>query len=265
MIEGIDHLQLAAPPGCEQQAREFFAGVLGMEEIEKPAPLSARGGVWFRCRSGQHLHVGVEDAFVPAQKAHPALLVAADGIDELAERVANAGGPVRWDEELPAMRRFYTADPFGNRLELTTVAVAISWLAPGGDLDGALVLRARVFCDEQGVSLEEERDGRDDDALHLLASVGGRVVGTLRLLLDDGVAKVGRVAVERVWRRRGIAARMLALALEEARAQGAREARLAAQTDAIALYEQAGFEVVSEEFLDAGIVHVWMSMGLGQG
>jgi predicted GNAT family N-acyltransferase len=236
-----------------------------MEEIEKPAPLSARGGVWFRCRSGQQLHVGVEDAFVPAHKAHPALLVAADAIDELAERVATAGRPVRWDDELPAVRRFYTADPFGSRLELTTAAVAVSWLAPGGDRDGAVALRARVFCDEQGVSLEEERDGRDDEALHLLASAGGRVVGTLRLLLDDEVAKIGRVAVERAWRRRGIASRMLALALEEAREKGVREARLAAQADAIALYEQVGFEVVSDEFLDAGIVHVWMSMALGRG
>jgi predicted GNAT family N-acyltransferase len=263
VIEAIDHVQLAAPPGCEEHARAFFAGVLGMQEIEKPAPLAVRGGVWFRC-GPQHLHVGVEQGFVPAAKAHPALLVGAGGIDELAERVTAAGLAVRWDDELPYVRRFYTADPFGNRLELTTAAVAIEWLPSGGDLAGALALREQVFCVEQGVSLQEERDGRDEEAVHLVASVGDRVVGTLRLLLGGEVAKVGRVAVERVWRRRGIAARMLALALQAARERGASEARLAAQTDAIALYEQAGFEVVSEEFLDAGIVHVWMSMALGR-
>lgn len=140
----------------------------------------------------------------------------------------------------------------------------IRWAEDAHDVDGALALREQVFCGEQGVSREEELDGRDDEALHLVAlePEDGRVIGTLRLLLDDRVAKVGRVAVERSWRRRGVAARMLALAVEAAGARGAREARLAAQTDAIALYEQAGFRIVSEEFVDAGIVHVWMSRPL---
>ena len=107
----IDHVQVAAPPGCEAEARRFFGEVLGLREVEKPAALRARGGVWFELRSGQQLHVGVEAEFTPARKAHPAF--AADDIDGLAERL----GDVQWDEDLPGVRRFYASDPFGNRLE----------------------------------------------------------------------------------------------------------------------------------------------------
>jgi putative N-acetyltransferase (TIGR04045 family) len=151
-----------------------------------------------------------------------------------------------------------------GRAARQTDAIAIRWAANERELSGALALRERVFCEEQGVSREEELDGRDEEALHLLAieAPTERVIGTLRLLLDGEVAKIGRVAVERAWRRRGIAGRMLALAIEKARERGAREARLAAQTDAVALYEQAGFEVVSDEFLEAGIAHVRMSRPL---
>jgi len=107
----LDHVQVAAPPGCEADARAFYGGLLGLAEVEKPEPLRARGGVWF-----EQLHVGVEEDFAPARKAHPALQV--DGLDGLAERLAAAGAPVQWDESLPDVRRVYTADPWGNRIEL---------------------------------------------------------------------------------------------------------------------------------------------------
>jgi catechol 2,3-dioxygenase-like lactoylglutathione lyase family enzyme len=116
-ILGIDHVQLAAPPGCEDEARRFFAGVLGLAEIEKPPPLAARGGAWFRAGE-QQIHVGVEEGFVPASKAHPALLVEAARLEDVAGRLAQAGAPVTWDDELAPLRRFYTADPWGNRIEL---------------------------------------------------------------------------------------------------------------------------------------------------
>lgn len=116
-ILGIDHVQLAAPPGCEDEARRFFAGVLGLGEVEKPPSLAARGGVWFEA-GRQQIHVGVEKRFVPASKAHPALLVESSRLEELAGRLARAGAPVTWDEELAPLRRFYTADPWGNRIEL---------------------------------------------------------------------------------------------------------------------------------------------------
>jgi catechol 2,3-dioxygenase-like lactoylglutathione lyase family enzyme len=116
-ILGIDHVQLAAPPGCEDEARRFFSGVLGLEEIEKPPSLAARGGAWFGVGE-QQLHVGVEEGFVPAAKAHPALLVESARLDDMARRLARAGAPVSWDDELAPLRRFYTADPWGNRIEL---------------------------------------------------------------------------------------------------------------------------------------------------
>ena len=106
----IDHVQLAAPPGCETTARAFFGELLGLDEVEKPEALRARGGAWFR-GDGVEVHVGVESEFAPARKAHPAFRV--DDLDSLAARL----GAVRWDERLPAVRRFYADDPWGNRLE----------------------------------------------------------------------------------------------------------------------------------------------------
>jgi catechol 2,3-dioxygenase-like lactoylglutathione lyase family enzyme len=102
---------VAAPPGCEIAAREFYGGLIGLVEVEKPEPLRGRGGVWF-----EQLHVGVEDEFRPARKAHPALRV--ENLADLAERLAAAGRRVEWDDALPGTRRFFTSDPFGNRLEL---------------------------------------------------------------------------------------------------------------------------------------------------
>jgi catechol 2,3-dioxygenase-like lactoylglutathione lyase family enzyme len=113
-------VQVAAPPGCEAEARRFYGELLGMSEIEKPAPLAARGGAWFAC-GAQQLHVGVERDFAGgARKAHPAL--AADDLDALAARLRDAGARVDWDDELPGVRRFYTADPWGNRIELLSAS-----------------------------------------------------------------------------------------------------------------------------------------------
>jgi catechol 2,3-dioxygenase-like lactoylglutathione lyase family enzyme len=121
MVLGLDHVQLAAPRGCEAQARRFYGEVLGLPELAKPSALAARGGVWFDL-GAQQLHIGVEERFSPARKAHPALRVAAGRLDALAERLALAGAPVMWDDALPGVRRFYTEDPWGNRLELLAAA-----------------------------------------------------------------------------------------------------------------------------------------------
>ena len=118
MLDRIDHVQLAAPPGCEAEARRFFGGVLGLEELEKPEPLRERGGVWFRVGT-QQLHVGVEAEFVPARKAHPAL-----GVRDYAGLRAGlraAGVEMVEDETLPGVRRCYLSDPWGNRIELVAV------------------------------------------------------------------------------------------------------------------------------------------------
>jgi catechol 2,3-dioxygenase-like lactoylglutathione lyase family enzyme len=114
-ITGIDHVQVAAPAGREDEARAFYAGLLGLEELPKPAALAARGGCWFRA-GAQEIHVGVEEGFMPARKAHPGL-VAAD-VDSLAERLRAAGHEIVFDDAIPAARRFHVADPFGNRLEI---------------------------------------------------------------------------------------------------------------------------------------------------
>jgi catechol 2,3-dioxygenase-like lactoylglutathione lyase family enzyme len=117
----FDHIQIAAPAGCEEAARRFFGELVGLAEIEKPEPLRGRGGTWFAL-GGRQLHVGVEAEFTPARKAHVALRVGAAELDELAERLAAAGFPVTWDDALPGERRFYSADPWGNRIEFLTGA-----------------------------------------------------------------------------------------------------------------------------------------------
>ncbi|MDQ6732195.1 MAG: VOC family protein [Actinomycetota bacterium] len=115
----LDHVQLAAPPGCEAAARRFYGELLGLVQVDKPARLQARGGVWFALGDGRELHIGAEDPYVAAAKAHPALSTGDTGaLRALAERLRGAGAPVHWDTALPGVTRFYTEDPFGNRLEL---------------------------------------------------------------------------------------------------------------------------------------------------
>ena len=111
----LQHVSIAIPPGRRNEARAFYGELLGLDEIPKPEPLRARGGVWFRA-GGQELHVGVEEPFAPARKAHPGL-VAAD-LDALVARLAADGHDATPDDSIPGVRRVYVADPFGNRLEL---------------------------------------------------------------------------------------------------------------------------------------------------
>jgi len=119
-VEGLDHVQVAAPRGSEAEARRFFGELLGLVEVEKPEPLRIRGGVWFQVGQ-QQLHVGVEEPFAPAQKAHPALRVRAEALDGLAASLVAAGAKVVWDDALDDVRRFYSEDPWGNRIELLAV------------------------------------------------------------------------------------------------------------------------------------------------
>jgi len=115
MITGIDHVQLAMPRGREDAARSFYAGLLGMTELAKPPLLAVRGGCWFASGAAV-LHLGVEEPFAAARKAHPALLV--DDLDGLFGVLTSAGHEcVRADGEIPGVRRFHTYDPFGNRVE----------------------------------------------------------------------------------------------------------------------------------------------------
>lgn len=117
-IDGLDHVQVAAPPGCEREARHFYGELLGLTELEKPEGVRAGGGVWFAA-GGQELHVGVAGDFTPARKAHPGLRVGSDAaLDELAGALTTAGAAVEWDDRIAGRRRFFTSDPWGNRVEL---------------------------------------------------------------------------------------------------------------------------------------------------
>ena len=108
MIRALHHVQLAAPGGSEPELRRFYEGVLGLREVPKPPELAKRGGVWFR-GEGVEVHLGIEDDFRPARKAHPAFLV-----DDLG---AYASG-TEPDLLFPGYRRIYFSDPVGNRIEL---------------------------------------------------------------------------------------------------------------------------------------------------
>src|SRR5579862_9587915 len=114
-VIGIDHVQVAAPPGCEAEARAFYGGLLGLEELPKPEPLRARGGCWFRA-GPQELHVGVEDPFAPSRKAHPGLI--ASDLTAIRARMREAGIDYEDDAKIDGVARLFVADPFGNRLEL---------------------------------------------------------------------------------------------------------------------------------------------------
>jgi len=115
MIIGYDHVQVAIPVGAEPAARAFYGAVLGMTEVPKPAALAVRGGCWFRAGTAV-LHLGVEEPFAAARKAHPAFLV--DDLDDLGAALATAGHTCTpGNGEIAGVRRFHAFDPFGNRLE----------------------------------------------------------------------------------------------------------------------------------------------------
>lgn len=112
MWVGIDHVHLAMPPGGESVARQFYAGVLGFAEMPKPAVMAARGGCWFEAGSVK-LHLGTETEFVPARKAHPALL-----LRDVRDFVSSRSLTATWNDEIVGTVRCHIDDPFGNRIEL---------------------------------------------------------------------------------------------------------------------------------------------------
>lgn len=117
-VKAVDHVQVAMPPGREEEARAFYGEILGIPEVRKPANLAGRGGTWFE--NGElrvhRVHVGVEAGFRPNRKAHPAFLV--EDLDELRAALAAAGYRIKEAEPLKGYKRCYTEDPFGKRIEL---------------------------------------------------------------------------------------------------------------------------------------------------
>jgi catechol 2,3-dioxygenase-like lactoylglutathione lyase family enzyme len=114
-VLGIDHVQVAAPPGSDAESRRFYGELLGLEEIPRPATMPNPNGCWFRA-GAQELHVGIDDAFRAATKAHPSLVV--DDLRALVARLDQAGVPAKPDTAIPEVERCYVHDPFGNRIEL---------------------------------------------------------------------------------------------------------------------------------------------------
>ena len=114
-VIAIDHVQISAPAACEEEARRFYGGLLGMAEIPKPEAIRARGGCWFSA-GAQELHIGVEEPFAPAGKAHPSLV--GSDLDELRHRFRSAGVVFEEDAKIAGVERMFVHDPFGNRLEL---------------------------------------------------------------------------------------------------------------------------------------------------
>lgn len=115
LITGLDHVQIEAPAGCEEAARQFFAEVLGLPELQKPAPLAVRGGAWFGLPDGRQLHIGVTADFSPRHKGHPALRCT--DLGQVMARLQQCGVPYQTDDDA-GVPRLYLRDPWGNRLEI---------------------------------------------------------------------------------------------------------------------------------------------------
>jgi catechol 2,3-dioxygenase-like lactoylglutathione lyase family enzyme len=113
-LRALHHVQVAMPSGEEDRAEDFYAGVLGLRRVEKPAALAGRGGAWFR-GDGVEVHLGVEPDFRPARKAHLAFVVGS--LDDLRRRLEGAGVELEEQPQLEGYRRLHAFDPFGNRLE----------------------------------------------------------------------------------------------------------------------------------------------------
>ncbi|MEW9500963.1 VOC family protein [Jeotgalibacillus marinus] len=113
-FRGIDHVQLVSPKGKEDEARRFYTGVLGLEEIPKPENLRHRGGCWFIC-GPQEIHIGALEPFVAPKKAHPGFVV--EGLQNLRQKLEEASFLIEEEEPITGRDRMFLKDPFGNRLE----------------------------------------------------------------------------------------------------------------------------------------------------
>jgi catechol 2,3-dioxygenase-like lactoylglutathione lyase family enzyme len=121
-VIGIDHVQLLMPIRGEPAARRFYGDLLGLREVEKPAALAERGGCWFVGPGGTAIHLGVDQRFIPARRAHVCLIVA--DLSAAREALAGAGEALVEDDAMLGIARCYTADPFGNRIELVDASDA---------------------------------------------------------------------------------------------------------------------------------------------
>ena len=249
-ILGLDHVQLAMPPGEEDAARGFYVDVLGLVEEVKPANPQARGGAWFRGES-LRLHLGVESDFRPARKAHPAILVR--GLAAFRARCAAAGFTPIDDQPLDGFERFYVADPFGNRIELleSIADASMATIRPEapGDADAIEQVTIDAFAHAPHTSHTEQfivRDLRRAGALtvSLVAEVGGVIVGHVAISpvrISDGTGGwlgLGPISVVPAHQGAGVGSRLMRAALEQLKATGAAGCALLGEP---AFYSRFGF------------------------
>jgi GNAT superfamily N-acetyltransferase len=238
VITRLDHVLVAAPPGCEPAARAFYGELLGLDELPKPEALRARGGVWFT----PGLHVGVEEPFAPARKAHPALRVAdRTTLDALAGRLRAAGHPVAFEDE---GARLHTADPFGNRVELlASPSVAVRPLHEHERPWAAIVLRERWAGD---VVLGRGREHRPAELPTLVAEADGERVGLATYEVEDEDAEL--VTLDALREGAGAGGALVEAVVDAAQATGCRRVRLMTTNDnlaALRLSQRHGFALVA--------------------
>jgi ribosomal protein S18 acetylase RimI-like enzyme len=234
MIARVDHVQVAAPPGGEDAARAFYGELLGLPELDKPERLRARGA-WFAVGDEQ-LHVGIEEDFAPARKAHPALAVPRAGdLRALAERLEAAGHPVRWDGP-----RFYVADPFGNRLELLAPHAEVSVRALR---DAEREWAAEIVRERWGeIVIGGGREHRPALLPGIVAEADGERAGLLTYAIDEGGCEL--VTVDSLSVGGGIGGALVEAAAATARAAGAARLFLITTNDnlpALRMYQRHGF------------------------
>ena len=252
----IDHIQIAAPKGCEAEARRFFGGILGLPEISKPAALQSRGGCWFQVGPKQ-LHVGVEEPFRPARKAHPAFLV--NNADEAFAALEKAGARCVWDKALGDTKRFYADDPWGNRLEFTGAPYYILRPLRAGDLGWVAQRHGELYARDEGYDMgfeslvarvaaefyERNDTGRERG---WIAERGGERIGCVFVCKkSERVAKLRMLLVEPSARGSGLGTRLIDECIRFARSAGYRKMALwthKSLTSARRLYKKAGFKLV---------------------
>lgn len=239
MISGIDHVQVAAPPGSEGAARGFYRDLLGLREIPKPPAQAARGGVWFDA-GAQELHVGIEDPFVPARKAHPAL--AATDLAALTDRLAAAGHAITRDGP-----RCYVDDPFGNRLELVAPRATDLAIRPLRDDERAW---ATAFLSEfwggATILFDDGREHRPGVLPALVAEAVGERAGLATYAIDGDACEL--VTLNALVSGRGVGGALVEAVAEAAAAAGATLLRVTTSNDnlvALRLYQRHGFAITS--------------------
>lgn len=281
----LDHVQLAMPAGQEEAARSFFGGLLGMEEEAKPAALVGRGGGWFRAGEVA-IHLGVEADFRPQRKAHPALRVA--DLDALARALENAGHAVTWDSLIPGVRRLFTHDPFGNRIELIEArGVSVSRDEPDQpdeptEAGGGAIRHLRPSDYANVISVVDDWWGRP--MRHLLPYVLLEHFGPtsfavdgpdgLRAFLvgfvsqsDPGIAYIHFIGVDPESRASGLARALYERFFETVSALGCTEVRSVTSpgnTGSIAFHRKMGFEPLRGDGEVDGVPVVLDHGGTGQ-